>query len=94
MKHYLNEADAVLEQVQSAPEGLSESQAAKRLEANGKNRLAEGKKESLLHRFFKHHVPQTPFQQDFHLHPSSVEPLSILQYPAADYRPRQEPYQT
>ncbi|MBR5279722.1 MAG: calcium-translocating P-type ATPase, PMCA-type [Clostridia bacterium] len=53
MKHYLNEADAVLEQVQSAPEGLSESQAAKRLEANGKNRLAEGKKESLLHRFFK-----------------------------------------
>lgn len=53
MKHYLSEAEAVLEQVQSAHDGLSESEAGKRLETNGKNRLAEGKKESLIHRFFK-----------------------------------------
>lgn len=53
MKHYLNEATAVLEQVQSTQNGLSESEAGKRLETNGKNRLAEGKKESLIHRFFK-----------------------------------------
>ncbi|MBR5501255.1 MAG: HAD-IC family P-type ATPase, partial [Clostridia bacterium] len=53
MKHYLSEAEAVLEQVQSAHDGLSETEATKRLETNGKNRLAEGKKESLIHRFFK-----------------------------------------
>ncbi len=53
MKHYLSGAETVLEQVQSAQNGLSESEAGKRLETNGKNRLAEGKKESLIHRFFK-----------------------------------------
>jgi Ca2+-transporting ATPase len=33
-------------------EGLTTAEAAKRLEANGKNKLAEGKKESLVKRFF------------------------------------------
>ncbi|MBR6728402.1 MAG: HAD-IC family P-type ATPase, partial [Clostridia bacterium] len=53
MKHYLKESNAVLDELQSTPEGLSEQEAAARLEKNGKNKLAEGKKESLLHRFFK-----------------------------------------
>ena len=53
MKHYLEESAAVLGEVQSTAEGLSEQEAAARLEKNGKNKLAEGKKESLLHRFLK-----------------------------------------
>lgn len=53
MKHYLNEADAVLNEVQSSEAGLSSQEAQKRLEENGKNRLAEGKKETLIHRFLK-----------------------------------------
>ena len=35
------------------PEGLSSTEAAARLEKNGKNKLAEGKKEGLLKRFLK-----------------------------------------
>ena len=53
MKHYLEESTAVLDEVQSGVDGLSEQEAAVRLEKNGKNKLAEGKKESLLHRFLK-----------------------------------------
>ena len=53
MKHYLEESSAVLAEVQSTADGLSEREAADRLEKNGKNKLAEGKKESLLHRFLK-----------------------------------------
>ncbi len=53
MKHYLEESSAVLCELQSGTEGLSEQEAAARLEKNGKNKLAEGKKESLLHRFLK-----------------------------------------
>ena len=53
MKHYLEESTAVLDEVQSGADGLSEQEAAARLEKNGKNKLAEGKKESLLHRFLK-----------------------------------------
>ena len=53
MKHYLEESTAVLDEVQSGVDGLSEAEAAARLEKNGKNKLAEGKKESLLHRFLK-----------------------------------------
>ena len=53
MKHYLEESTAVLDEVQSGVDGLSEQEAAARLEKNGKNKLAEGKKESLLHRFLK-----------------------------------------
>ena len=53
MKHYLNEADQVLQDVRSTVSGLTGEEAQKRLETNGKNRLAEGKKETLLHRFLK-----------------------------------------
>ena len=53
MKHYLKESSAVLSELQSGADGLTEREAADRLEKNGKNKLVEGKKESLLHRFLK-----------------------------------------
>jgi magnesium-transporting ATPase (P-type) len=54
MKEYLQSASDVLTSLSSSPDnGLSASEAQKRLEQNGKNKLAEGKKESLLHRFLK-----------------------------------------
>ena len=53
MKHYLEESNAVLQELQSSTDGLSESEAAARLEKNGKNKLVEGKKESLFRRFLK-----------------------------------------
>ncbi len=53
MKHYLEETNAVLAEVGTSAEGLSEGEAAARLERNGKNKLAEGKKESLITRFLK-----------------------------------------
>ena len=51
MKHYCETIDAVLTEVKSSAQGLSSQEAARRLEANGKNKLAEGKKDSLLKRF-------------------------------------------
>ena len=51
MKHYLESTEKVLESVQTTTDGLNGDEAAKRLEQNGKNKLAEGKKESLIHRF-------------------------------------------
>ncbi len=54
MKYYLNSSDEVLSEVSSnADSGLTASEADKRLAENGKNKLAEGKKESLIHRFLK-----------------------------------------
>ena len=53
MKEYLKEKSAVLDEVKSSESGLSSADAEQRLEQNGKNKLAESKKESLLHRFFK-----------------------------------------
>ncbi|MBQ9976915.1 MAG: cation-translocating P-type ATPase [Clostridia bacterium] len=53
MKHYLNSAEEVIRTVDSTADGLSSSEASKRLAENGKNKLDEAKKESLLHRFFK-----------------------------------------
>ncbi len=53
MKEYLSTTAEVLEAQGVTEHGLSESEAAARLEKNGKNKLAEGKKESLIHRFFK-----------------------------------------
>ncbi len=51
MKHYLANTDEVLAEVKSSPEtGLSTEEAGARLEANGKNKLAEGKKVTLLQR--------------------------------------------
>ena len=51
MKHYCADAEQVLKEVASTESGLSPDEAARRLEANGKNKLAEGKKDSLLKRF-------------------------------------------
>ncbi|MBO5359687.1 MAG: calcium-translocating P-type ATPase, PMCA-type [Clostridia bacterium] len=51
MQFYLKETDAVFEAVKSSPEGLSSQEAASRLEKNGKNKLAEAKKDSMLKRF-------------------------------------------
>ena len=53
MKEYLSSSAEVIESVGSCEEGLSSAEAAKRLDANGKNKLVEGKKESLIARFFK-----------------------------------------
>ncbi len=53
MKHYLNDANDVIEATGSSVNGLSSSEAEKRLMENGKNKLIEAKKESILHRFFK-----------------------------------------
>lgn len=51
MKYYLESPEACLKEVSSAVSGLSDAEAQKRLEENGKNKLAEGKKDSLLKRF-------------------------------------------
>ena len=53
MKEYLKETGEVIEALASSENGLSEAEANKRLEENGKNKLIEGKKESLIKRFFK-----------------------------------------
>ncbi|MGN1161178.1 MAG: cation-translocating P-type ATPase, partial [Candidatus Fimenecus sp.] len=48
----LQTVDEVFSEVNSTENGLSAAEAEKRLEANGKNKLAEGKKVSTLARFF------------------------------------------
>jgi len=53
LKHYCEDIHIVLAETASNAEGLSSQEAAARLEANGKNKLAEGKKDSLLKRFIK-----------------------------------------
>ena len=53
MKFYLEQSSKVLDELKSSAEGLSTAEAEKRLEENGKNKLIEGKKESLIHRFLK-----------------------------------------
>ena len=52
MKFYLESAEDVIRKVGSSPDGISDAEAAARLEKNGKNKLDEGKKDSLLKRFF------------------------------------------
>ncbi len=51
MKHYLESAEAVFREVQSSEAGLTSQEAAERLQRNGKNKLAEAKKDSMLKRF-------------------------------------------
>ena len=53
MKFYLQKASEVINSVNSSENGLSAIEAATRLEKNGKNKLVEGKKESLIVKFFK-----------------------------------------
>ncbi len=52
MKHYLETAEAVFSEVQSSEAGLTSAEAQARLEKNGKNKLAEAKKDSTLKKFF------------------------------------------
>ena len=52
MKHYLETTQTVFEHVQSSENGLTSQEAAERLSRNGKNKLAEAKKDSMLKKFF------------------------------------------
>ena len=51
MKHYLHTVEEVFADIKSCENGITEAEAQKRLEANGKNKLAEGKKKSIFARF-------------------------------------------
>ena len=53
MKEYLRSKEEVFCELDVTENGLSAKEANDRLEKHGKNKLAEGKKESLLHRFLK-----------------------------------------
>ncbi|MBQ8140931.1 MAG: cation-translocating P-type ATPase [Clostridia bacterium] len=53
MKFYLEQSSEVLRELDSEASGLTSAEAERRLEKKGKNKLVEGKKESLIHRFFK-----------------------------------------
>ena len=53
MKYYLEDAAEVLQQSGSDEAGLTAEEAAARLQQNGPNKLAEGKKTSLIARFFE-----------------------------------------
>ena len=52
MKHYLHSVEEVFADVKSTENGLSEAEAQKRLQENGKNKLAEAKKDSIVKKFF------------------------------------------
>ena len=53
MQRFYDESkEAALLAVDSSPQGLTQAEAQARLERNGKNQLARGKKDSLLKRFF------------------------------------------
>jgi len=51
MKHYLHTVDEVLNELDSTPNGLAQSEAATRLEKHGPNKLAEAKKTPLIIKF-------------------------------------------
>ena len=51
MKHYLHDVNEVFAEVKSSEQGLTSAEATARLEANGKNKLAEAKKVSMFSRF-------------------------------------------
>jgi len=53
MKHYLFNVEDVIKAVDSNTNGLSSLEVERRLSENGKNKLVEAKKESMLHRFLK-----------------------------------------
>ena len=53
MKFYCEDHEKVLSELHSTREGLTSAEAAKRLEANGKNKLAAAKGKSLIRRFFE-----------------------------------------
>ena len=53
MRFYCEEKEAVLQALDSSKEGLSTSEALKRLEENGKNRLEAAKGKSVIQRFLE-----------------------------------------
>lgn len=53
MKHYLQSSEEVLRDVASSAEGLSQTEAERRLAQNGPNKLDEGKKTPLIVKFLK-----------------------------------------
>ena len=53
MKFYCEDQEKVLGELRSTKEGLTSAEAAKRLEANGKNKLATAKGKSLVRRFLE-----------------------------------------
>lgn len=53
MKHYLEEIDKVLKEVKSSKEGITSDEASKRQQVEGKNKLKEKEKESVLKRIIK-----------------------------------------
>ena len=53
MKEYLKSSQAVLDEYSTTENGLSNEEATSRLEKNGKNKLAEGKKETIFVKFLK-----------------------------------------
>ena len=50
MRYYYEDKERVLQSLDSCGQGLSDAEAAARLERNGRNKLKEAKKESLLSR--------------------------------------------
>ena len=53
MRYYCEEKEAALDALSSSSDGLSAAEAARRLEENGKNKLAAAKGKSLLRRFLE-----------------------------------------
>ncbi len=53
MKFYCTDKEAVLQELDAATEGLSSAEAQKRLEQNGKNKLAAAKGKSIIRRFLE-----------------------------------------
>ena len=53
MKWFNQTTEEIIQELNTTSEGLTSSEAAARIEANGKNKLAEAKKVSIIARFFK-----------------------------------------
>jgi Ca2+-transporting ATPase len=53
MKAYLTDAQALCSELKTSADGITSADAAARLEKNGKNKLKEGKKESVFKKFMK-----------------------------------------
>ena len=51
MKHYNESVETVLKETNSTKSGLTNDEAQRRLQENGKNKLAEGKKDSIFKQF-------------------------------------------
>lgn len=56
MKHYLENIDEVCREVKTGVDGITSQEAESRLESNGKNKLAEGKKEPIILRLLKQFI--------------------------------------